>query len=736
MDTETIGYHGPIVLVQYQIDDDIILYNPWEKPIEETLKLYESFTNFNFIGFNVSFDWFHICQQYCVLDQVKNNNKNNSDQPLINFKDQYYQLEKEATEGPCLKPAGCIDLMLIAQKTKFQSVMDRKNIVIKNIPESIAYHIAEELENRIIFNDIYFAKKKNPKARRWQVMDSDQEGFKNLKVIFAPSRGLKALTAEITGEQTVAFEELNASSPNELGWAPFGKVTDENLERFKNPVGSWYNFLEEHIDHWKQDLPRLYAYNDVKYTKLLFEYFQENYPEVIEQDKIDRDSDLAIMVGACRWRGFTVNEERIKELIENNKKKMEDIPRSPNEVKEWIFQELSEDEKLFVTDTRKQTLEEISNWRTDDQNNHPAAIKAKKVVEARQAKKEIDDFYKLVIAGKFHPDYKIIGTKSSRMSGTGGLNGQGIRGEKEVRKCFTLKRSGEKLFGGDYDAFEVSIFDAVVKDENLHQDLLNGYKFHAIFGTYLFDETYEEIVASAKTVDDKYTKAKSGLFAVFYGGNEHTLKNRLGIDLRKGDLAIKKLMKNYPKVFKMRQRIEENYTPLRQPQGIGSRIFWIEPKNYTESLLGFKRFFDLEWYICEQLFDLAAKPPQSWKQFKGKVTRRDREQTIVGACMSALYAAAFNIQSQVFRAAANHEIQSTGAQITKVCQAAIWDLQPKGVNPWIVSTLNIHDEILTTVKEGYEDQVRERVLGKVEELRSIVPLLKLSWSEGENWEDV
>jgi len=40
IDTETCGFHGPIVLLQYAEEDGPIhLYEPWHNPVERTLEL-------------------------------------------------------------------------------------------------------------------------------------------------------------------------------------------------------------------------------------------------------------------------------------------------------------------------------------------------------------------------------------------------------------------------------------------------------------------------------------------------------------------------------------------------------------------------------------------------------------------------------------------------------------------------------------------------------------------------
>ena len=175
---------------------------------------------------------------------------------------------------------------------------------------------------------------------------------------------------------------------------------------------------------------------------------------------------------------------------------------------------------------------------------------------------------------------------------------------------------------------------------------------------------------------------------------------------------------------------------MRQPGGIGTRVEWAEPDEYIESLLGFKRYFTMENQIVKALFNLANDPPKEWLRMNIKVTRRDREQTAGGALRSALFAAAFAQQAANMRAAANHVIQSTGAQITKRVQRNIWGIQPSGINPFIVQPLNIHDEVLSPTHPDFVTKVKEVVDKTVESFREKVPLIKMDWKSNlKTWAD-
>ena len=337
----------------------------------------------------------------------------------------------------------------------------------------------------------------------------------------------------------------------------------------------------------------------------------------------------------------------------------------------------------------------------------------------------------------YNASFVVIGALSSRMAGADGLNAQGIKHTKEVRQMFPLAWPGYLLCGGDFASFEVTIADAVCNDEALRAELVAGRKIHALFGMAIFPgTTYEEVKASdGSTTNDMYTKGKQGFFGtMLYGGDHTTLVKRLGISETVAKEAIETFGKRFTGVRKWRKRVADSFCSMTQPGGIGTKVIWKEPAQYAETMLGFRRYFTLENRIARTIFDLACKPPKHWKDCKVKVVRRDRVQTAGGAVSSALYGAAFSMQGANMRAAANHEIQSVGAEITKHLQRRIWDLQPAGVNDWRVAPMNVHDEIMCVTRPDMVSLVTPVVREVVESYRPKVPLVGMDWCEGmNNW---
>jgi len=382
-DTETCGFHGPIVLIQHAVDDgDVQLHSTWHEPIRDTLKLIEKIVDSQAVGFNLAFDHFHLCQQYTTLKLCTNID----DPPDI---DEYAMNEPGARDGPCLKQRSCMDLMLHARKGKYQSTMNRDEVRIKRIPTLLANELARILNNTIKFNDIYFAKKKD--KTRWKVMDlRDDFGdiiteFKDIVLKFAPSAALKALAMDalgVTEDAILRMEDIgleDSAKPVEMGYAPYAmagilvkfKEGDKNVRRIVptrpgNWMGTWPSIIRRHISHWSYNpLARRYARDDVLYTRGLYEFF--NRPQLDDDDSI-----LACMVGACRWRGFKIDVEGLSDLKDQAVDQLEEVRKKFNfnstaVCRTYLSQVMDETEQLAMqingkTTTQGVVLEELTNW--------------------------------------------------------------------------------------------------------------------------------------------------------------------------------------------------------------------------------------------------------------------------------------------------------------------------------------------------------------------------------------
>lgn len=762
IDFETVGLHGMPVLLQYAFDDEEIhLYDIWKEPVWKTLELIEEITTTCVVGFNLSFDWLHMCKLFTTWKLLEPNFIPETNVRLV--------AEKEilARDGPCVKPASALDLMLHSRKGPFQCLMARDAVRIKRVPTILAGALACELECRVELAGIMFAKRRDPTAPKWQVYDrTNNDGdvdpdFKDVVLKFHPAGGLKFL-AEYALEHRpdFHFEDIECNiRPVEKGFIPFalGLSTPEDDWQVFDKQGkllgqAWPGIIHHHIQHWANDEEaRQYAEDDVKYTRMLDEYFE--FPETGDDDSI-----LSCMVAAVRWHGFVVNVDKANVLLEKARAIIATSPvniNKPPQVRQYIKECMDSTEALLIDkSTKKANIESIRDemvvteageicikclgagtgcLRCSGQGEMPlgpmpASRRASEILGIKSAGKEVELLTKLVDAGRFHASFNVIGTLSSRMSGGDGLNAQGIKRSKEVREMFPLAWEGMILCGGDFDSFEVVLADAVFQDPKLRAELLNGKKIHAMMGSELYPgKTYDDILITKGGDPDLYSRGKQAVFALLYGGDFNTIHNKLSVPLKVAEEAFENFQKRFPDIKRKREQVFEQFQALKQPGGIGTAVIWCDPAEYSETFLGFRRFFTLENGIVKALFDMARRPPKPWRKVKLEVVRSDRVQTAGGAAASALYGAAFQLQAASTRAANNHLIQSPGAQITKRVQRKIWDIQPVGINPWRVAPMNVHDEVMVVMTPDASKEVAEVVTEAVVSYRERVPLIAMEW---------
>jgi len=781
LDTETCGFHGMPVLIQYAIDDGpIVLYEPWKEPVGKTIELLDEISDNCFVGFNNAFDWFHLCKLRTIWSLLL---------PDVIPEQKIHhiaRIEPNGRDQGCFKPKSAFDIFLHTRKGPYQCLMARSPIRIKKVPTALARVLADELEHRIKFDQLLFARRKDKDAPKWKVMDRFKDGvfdpeFKDVMLNFHPAGGLKFLAESLLDmKPDFHFSDIELDKqyrPYELGYAPFALSvsTDDRDEHDAltlklgyeyeeswwpwKAVGqdkcTWPGVISRHIEHWHSNMPaRKYAEMDVEYTRGLYEYFDR--PAIDDDDSI-----LSCMVAAVRWHGFKIDNNAMSRLCDKAKATVEAAPiniNKPTEVRAYLIDHLDDTEALIIGEsTKKAHIEQLRDFVVEEDEicvkclgtgcprcegtgelkagPMPVAKRAAEILEIKEAIKEVELYKKLLLAGRFHASFKVIGTLSSRMSGGDGLNPQGIKHADYVRKVFPLAWEGMVLSGGDFDSFEVTIADAVFEDEKLRADLKAGKKIHALMAQSLYPgDSYQDILNSKGSDFDKYTRGKQAVFAMLYGGDANTIHEKLAIPENIAEDAFEDFQKKYPGIKKTREDTAKQFQALAQPGGIGTAVKWVEPSDYVETFLGFRRYFTLENMCCKALFDLARGMPKHWHNADIKVCRRDRLQTASGAVSSALYGASFAIQSANVRAAGNHLIQSPGAMITKALQVDLWGIQPHGFHDWNVALLNIHDEVMTVIKPEFIDEATERVRRTVDKYRKQIPLIGMTWvKQMDNW---
>ena len=777
-DTETIGFHGIPVLLQYAINSGpVILHHLWRQPIAKSLAVIEDITNNRVVAHNLRFDWFHLAKFYNTFTQAPDHGLT----PLDYSVEQWVEWEWESQFGVCLRPHAAVDTLIMAQKGKYQSIlMDSKPVYVRRVPRMICHEIRETLEAHTDLPGILFAGSNN--ADKWRIEERKDEttgeldpNWVDLKLVFNPSNGLKDLATHILGYEPFArFDELaQTRKPGEIGYAPYVKlIADENylvregIDADQTGKPTWPILVHEHVRHWETDADaQRYAEDDITMLRKLYEHF--------EAPANDEDSELAAQVAVCRLRGFAIDLDKVNENYEKAKAVVASAQlnvNSPLQVKGYVAQALDPMEQIIVhKGCDQKIIDEIKNEFTLDSQEEcycdngvafkgtehetqcprcegvgtvgpgpmPVVKRVKHVEEIRKNIKRIQMCEKLLVAKRLYASFKVIGAKSGRMSGADDLNPQGVDRSGDMRSMFTFADEGEILSGGDFSSQELSVMATAFHDEDLVRDMQQGKSLHGIFATCLDDtKTYDEVMEGKDNnvpwAKKLYNTAKSFVYASSYGGTPEGIAKRLGLQPEIAIKAYNIMMGKYPQMGHTRKTITDRFSSLTREGDKGG--FEYNPvTTYVESMYGFRRYFDTEYDIQRQILSLMENMPQAWKDDPRKVvrdTKKGRQQTLSGAIISALYGAAFSVQNRVIRAALNHLIQSASRTITMGLHYRVWGVQPKGIHPFKLSLMSIHDELQVVSPPEMVEPIFHEAEQYVAEVEAQVPLISLEWASG------
>lgn len=742
IDSETCGLVGPMVLFQYAKGDGrVVLHEVWRKSARETLDLIEWLCDQEMVGFNLVFDWFHIQKLQNMLARLKS--RQLSAPPTISA---MAEIEREAPlHGMCVKPKAPHDVYLHLITGPFQSLMERKPIKIRRVPEVIAEGLVAELEAAIQFDWIYTKRKKEGPA--WKVTPSkDMPGFVDLTFSFGASRTLKSIHKYVFGKDNITFPLPKEMYPVETQWSPY----------HDNVPGTWPDRIAEHIDYWHtNEEARKYGTNDIVMERDLHKKFGGTCG--------DMESVLACLVGSVRYRGFPIDIVACKREAAKSAK----LAASAGNL-DWRkvlpkLHELCTDplEVSIITSTKDEALEPLLKWIGEDgkEGTHPVAKYAAEVRLARQHRFRSQWLEKLLTAGRFHPSLSPVGTLTRRASGSGGFNPQNIDHDPTSRSLFVLADNDRTLkeyvkwlktvkaivigvpdMGdwkgcvGDFESMETVIAIAAWADEQLAHYVDEGIKPYHVFGSYLYRKELGDgdQKAALKALSDKKNKefayrSKTCWYALLFGAQEFKISQSAGLAIEEVALALKDMGEDCKGMSKGRQAVFDRFACLVQEYEHGP-FHWNEPTPKIPNMQGWERDFSFEVGIIKSLWDMSKRLPRDWREIQQKVVRSNgREQTVYGAVCSAVFGAMKQMEARMKRQAGNCVMQSTCAMYCKDLETREWDIQPVGVHPWVVVLLNIHDEIDGAIRKN--KTVQPIVAKALKVYAKKVPLVKMDWQE-------
>ncbi|MCP4896271.1 MAG: hypothetical protein GY906_04785 [bacterium] len=759
-DSETMGLYGPAVIFQCQFDysnkrhdDQPFMYDLWNNPVSKTIDLIEEIVACRVVCHNITFDWTKL-QQFFNAARALERTKGPNFRPITDV-DLFAHTLYECRDIFCLKPPAAVCTLMLAQKELGGTSLATKEIRVKKLPKDIGQTVADILNKNTKLPAILFARRKSPE--RWLVAQSDHgDAWVDVALRFGPSNALKDIARfvlEVEDTQKLGQDIEMPEFPIEEGFAPYATLLDDGNWMYKGQQ-LWPLRLDAHLAFWTtKDSPQeKYALDDVILLKKLDEHFGK--PDT------DFDSEIGCQVASVRAAGFSIDTDKLATEIKSSAAIIESAQvnvDSPLQVRKYISDALDPMEAHVIADScDKATLlkmtsafvldeaEECCNTGCDRCNGRktvgpgpmPVVDRVEHILKVRKHRKRQQLYGKLEVAKGAFPSFRVIGTKSGRMSGADGLNYHGIDGSREIREVFTLGDGvlGTEVSGGDFDSQELAIAAAVMNDSNLADDIGKGKSLHGVFAASASGLPYEQIMAhkedKATPEANWYKKAKICVYAILYGASAFNISFTLGVDPEEADRIILNFFEKYPYMAQTRKMVKESLECLSSDSD--GRLQVLEPKQkYIESIFGFRRSFEVEYEVIDILFQSMNEIRELSKKWPGECIRKDEKgkQTYGGAASSALYGSIFSMQGKVLRAALNHLIQSAGRTVTLTVQKRIWDdIQPIGAKPFRVKLMSVHDEIATVQKRSVTPLVADAVRNSVADLCKTVPLLSLEWA--------
>ena len=277
--------------------------------------------------------------------------------------------------------------------------------------------------------------------------------------------------------------------------------------------------------------------------------------------------------------------------------------------------------------------------------------------------------------GRLHTSFNQAGAETGRLSSTNpNLQNIPIRTDvgREIRRAF-IAETGNVLLSADYSQVELRILAHICGDEYLLAAFARDEDIHASAAAKVYNIPLSQVTKEQRSV------AKMMNFATSYGVTAYGLAQRTGLSRGEADQFMQRYFAMYPGV----KRYIEETKQLARDQG------------FVETLLGRRRFF-----------------PVLRTQATGQQANA--------------------IRQAAERAAINHPIQGTAADIIKIAMSRLFHaLNEGGYRSRL--TLQVHDELVLEVPEGELLPVSRLVKETMEGAYELKAKLKVDLEAGPNW---
>ena len=271
--------------------------------------------------------------------------------------------------------------------------------------------------------------------------------------------------------------------------------------------------------------------------------------------------------------------------------------------------------------------------------------------------------------GKIHTTLKQTGTVTGRLSSEEpNLQNVPIRSDfgAKIRNAFVAS-AGFTFAAFDYSQIELRILAAASKDAKMIEAFKKGVDIHKFTAANINNLPME------KVTDKMRSRAKTINFGIVYGMGIRQLAQSTGMNPAEAQKFYREYFNDFPEIKKYIEHLKNE----------------TKKTGYAETLLGRKRFFDLE----------------------------------------AIRGNGF-LEAQMERMAVNAVIQGTDADIVKLAMAAVHkELDPQKIRP----ILQIHDELLYEVADDTIKEAVPRVRGIMENAYKLAVPLSVDVKIGKSW---
>lgn len=741
LDTETVGLQGYVKLIQYALDEGevqfIPLYRGWENNKEVCAELFKLWGYLNdeqtlFIGFNISFDLYHL---YRLFHKLSGYEYDSNARPIQPFKCKVLDLQVPAMLYSPLAPFA------------FNKGANRSVAVVRRVPRVAQVY----LSNKII--DILTPLIPKSFKLKVGIHETKQKELINLSFYLEGRLTLKNLMAEY-GLPTLKLSEVWPLPEKgvEKAWLPYPDTFIHDpieIECEKVMADSTSAF-------WK------YSELDIIYLKVLYEKLNKPNP--------DYNSTNCHNIAYVRYYGFDIDRKELEKahkyyssVVSSIEEKIQGVNLRSSKERLALLQPYFP----LLQSTNKKVLKSLV--KEGGEGGKLAAA----MLEYGPCRQRLLQIEKVMESrtGKAHPDLRVMGTATNRMAGTSGLNWQGIGAVEEAEDIFDepledyaeedelpyelldawkeneqaeihktkvgLRQAILTPMVGDWSNFEVRLAAKIYEDEQMLDDLRQGLDVHSMLtrvahpsvkGKGITYEEFEERRHNDLFLANCRKEMKAVVFGSFYFCTAHSVANTLGIEEREAQQILEDIYSRYPGMKRFRSMIEEMFCTADketwEERSVG------EMKTELTDLTGFTRRWNFEKNVACALWSLA-KRSRIKTGLSGRVLRTQTKgfQSIDMACVSALLGSAIAIQAAVSRQAGNMKIQATGSSLHKMLQAILWERLR-------LPTLQVHDELFPPIHNNFDfEKVSDIIKAYEKAAAGIVPGLRFDFNKTERWGD-